>query len=112
MFHSLLILKDLRNTSTDNSNVNRVRLAVARAEIYRKEKGLGIGLTFSNRKTKSLEPSKDVLRPIKIDHLPMGPLNLLKIRHNDVLDRYLNNKVRVMITVKSFILSSFILSII
>jgi hypothetical protein len=82
-----------------------VRLAVARAEIYRKDKGLGLGITLSNSKNSNLETTRDVLIPVKQDRLPMGPLSLLKIRHNDVLDRYLNQKVkiRMMVTVLSLI---------
>jgi hypothetical protein len=80
-----------------------VRLAVARAEIYRKNKGLGLGVTVSNSNNKNLETTEDVLIPVKQDRLPIGPLSLLKIRHNDVLDRYLNQKVRIgmMVTVLS-----------
>jgi hypothetical protein len=76
---------------------------VARAEIYRKNKGLGLGVTVSNSNNKNLDTTKDILIPVKQDRLPIGPLGLLKIRHNDVLDRYLNQKVRIgmMVTVLS-----------
>jgi hypothetical protein len=96
-------LKDLIFDTTSNKNVHRVRLAVARAEIYRKNKGLGLGVTVSNSNNKNLDTTKEILIPVKQDRLPIGPLGLLKIRHNDVLDRYLNQKVRIgmMVTVLS-----------
>lgn len=90
----LLILKDFRFDTTINANVDRVRLAVARAEIYRKEIGIGLCSKVLHGK-RSLDTSKDKLFPVRQDMLPRGPLTSLKIRHNDVLDRYLNQKVRV-----------------
>lgn len=88
-------MKDLIIDTGSNANVDRVRLAVARAEIYRKEKGLGLCTTVNKFNKRVLDISKDDLLPAKQDMLPKGPLTLLKIRHNEVLDRYLNHKVRV-----------------
>ena len=94
-FRTFYVLKDLKVDTKDNANVNRVRLGVARAEIYRNEIGLDDSISSSKNKNKSLtaKSQQNVVDFVLQDQLPRGPLNELKIRYNDVLDRYLNQKV-------------------
>ena len=77
------LLTDLDYKTNDSKNVNYVRLAIARAQLFRQ----GNRECFSGRAT----PFDDVP---KIDDLPPGPLSLIKIEHNELLYRYLNNEVR------------------
>jgi hypothetical protein len=78
-----LFLWDLDYKTNNNKNVSYVRLAIARAELYRQ----GNRECFSGR-------AKPFDSLATIDDLPPGPLSLIKIDHNDLLYRYLNNEVR------------------
>jgi hypothetical protein len=78
-----VLLSDLDYKTNDNKNVSYVRLAIARAQLYRQ----GNRECFSGR-------AKPFDSLPTIDDLPPGPLSLIKIGHNDLLYRYLNNEVR------------------
>ena len=82
-FQSIGLLSDLDYRTNDNQNVSYVRLSLARAELYRQ----GNRECFSGRS----QPFDDLPR---IEDLPPGPLSLIKIEHNVLLHRYLNNEVR------------------
>ena len=82
-FQSISLLSDLDYRTNDNQNVSYVRLSLARAELYRK----GTRECFSGRS----QPFDDLPR---IEDLPPGPLSLIRIEHNALLHRYLNNEVR------------------
>lgn len=77
------LLTDLDYKTNDNKNVNYVRLAIARAQLYRQ----GNRECFSGR-AKPFETFPT------IDDLPPGPLSLIKIEHNELLYRYVNDEVR------------------
>lgn len=77
------LLGNLDYKTNNNKNVNYVRLAIARAQLYRQ----GNRECFSGR-------AKPFDTLPTVDDLPPGPLSLIKIEHNELLYRYLNNEVR------------------
>lgn len=79
-YQGIGLLKGIGNQKDNNYSVKYVRLCLARAEEFRK------GTSSSGKFNSSGN--------LDLQNLPLGPLEHLEFKTNDVLHRYLNNEVR------------------
>ena len=106
-FKSIGLLTDLKYTVDNSDNLRFIRLCIARAEVYRLEtlkSGDMISRSSSSNRRSSdgastldEEYENEKTFPhtiISLNDLPMGPLENIEFRHNDVLLKHFQNEVR------------------